>query len=166
MESKLVQIHFLEFQRGEHLDEGRSTLLKRAMDASGQSYAPYSKFHVGAAILLEDKAIVTGANQENASYPCGICAERAALYSLSGRTRRAKILKMAIAVKNIHLTDAWPPMPCGMCRQVMCEFEANNGTSIELIIGRLSSTTWVFARCADLLPFCFDNKLLIANSQA
>ena len=96
----------------------RERLLKRARAAMKSAYAPYSKFPVGAAILLHDGRIFSGCNVENASYGLTICAERNAIFSaVAASTRKPAIT--AVAVVNQR---GIPCSPCGACRQVIAEF--------------------------------------------
>lgn len=80
MMDHILQIHFQSFDQGKDLESHQSKLLAQALDVTNFAYAPYSKFKVGAALLLENNITIVGCNQENASYPCGICAERNVLF--------------------------------------------------------------------------------------
>ncbi len=142
------------------LNPQQKSLLDAALSAAYQAYAPYSLFYVGAALLLENGQILKGANQENASYPCGICAERALLYHYGNLQPKIKILKMAISVSNNQLYKESPVAPCGLCRQVISEFEQNNGSPIELILGHPKHACIVIAKCNNLLPFVFNSEYL------
>lgn len=156
-------IHHIEYQiydDATHLSALQFNLLQSALDAAKSAYAPYSNFYVGAAILMDNDSIITGCNQENASYPCGICAERAALYSIISIAPGSKILKLAVAIQNETPHKDYPPSPCGICRQVMCEFESINQNPIELILGHPAKTCFVFKSCKDILPFSFDANFL------
>src|SRR6476620_11674548 len=101
------------------LDTESKYITHKAKDATNHAYAPYSKFLVGAAVLLEDGTIITGTNQENAAYPSGMCAERVALYSASAQFPEKTITKISVVAKRKAAKDLLPATSCGQCRQVM-----------------------------------------------
>ncbi|MFD1467229.1 cytidine deaminase [Hymenobacter caeli] len=126
-----------------------------ARAATGQAYAPYSRFFVGAALLLADGTLFQGTNQENAAYPSGLCAERTALFGLAAaRPGHAPIVGMAVAARPAH-GDFGPAMPCGACRQVMLEYEIRQGLPIPLLLPSRHGTILRFAALTDLMPFTF-----------
>lgn len=127
-----------------------------ARAATAHSYAPYSHFHVGAALLLADGTTVQGTNQENAAYPSGLCAERTALFGLAGSrpTPPPRIVGMSVAGRPAA-GDFTAALPCGACRQVMLESEMRQGQPIWLLLPSPSGTALRFERLADLLPFHF-----------
>jgi cytidine deaminase len=132
-------------------------LLSAAVGAMRGAYSPYSKFRVGAAVRLADGTIVTGANQENASFPEGLCAERVALYNVGARYPRGIPVAIAIATSR----PATPPVaPCGGCRQVMCETEMRFGQALEVVLEEASGHLVVFDRAEDLMPFRFEGTFL------
>lgn len=144
----------------EDLDLESKFLAHRAKEAAAHAYAPYSKFLVGAAILLDDGTVVTGTNQENAAYPSGMCAERVALYSAVAQHPTAVINKIAIVAKRKTIKETTPATPCGSCRQVMLEFEIKQETPIEVIM-QSQEHQWVKApSVASLLPFSFTKASL------
>jgi cytidine deaminase len=144
----------------EDLDSESKYLTHKAKDAASHAYAPYSKFLVGAAVLLEDGTIVTGTNQENAAYPSGMCAERVALYAAAAFHPEKKITKMAVIAKRKGGKDLLPATSCGPCRQVMLEFEQRQDKHIEIIMQNMDHH-WVKAPSAEsLLPFCFTKASL------
>ena len=153
-------ISYESHEKGTYLKQDQFLLLQAAVQAAKNAYAPYSKFYVGAAILMENGKIITGNNQENASYPCGICAERTALYSVNGQYPNTKILKLAVSILNEDTDHSYPPSPCGICRQVMNEFEIQNQAAIELILGHPDRITFVFDSCNSILPFSFNPDFL------
>lgn len=138
-------------------------LVEAARESTRRAYAPYSRFHVGAAIRMADGTIVAGANQENAAYPSGICAERTAAYYASASHPGMAMKKIAIAAwtrLNSPEGMAWeeyfqgkPISPCGACRQALLEYEAKYGTIEVILYGR--NTIYVFPSVASLLPFSF-----------
>ncbi len=156
-----LSIQYQIYQKGYELQDLQLKLLLSAEDAASLAYAPYSKFLVGASIQLADGNIIAGCNQENASYPCGICAERAVLFSYGCLKQKYKITRMAIAVLNNHDINQIPPAPCGLCRQVMSEFEMLNQNQIELILGHRDKVTYVFSSLQTLLPFHFHSGFLV-----
>lgn len=113
-------------------------LVDDARAATERSYAPYSHFHVGAAILLDNGEIVTGANQENAAYPSGTCAERTTCYYAHARWPEARFQTIAIAARGTdgeYVAD--PIAPCGACRQALLEYETLAGHDVRvLLVGR------------------------------
>lgn len=147
----------------ESLNPAQRQLIEIAFEAAGQAYAPYSHYQVGAALLLEDGTVLKANNQENASYPCGICAERNVLYYYGANFKNLKITKIAISTKLLNVTIEQPPAPCGLCRQVMGEFERNNAMSIEILLGQPGKMIYLFHSCNDLLPFGFHPDFLLAK---
>lgn len=132
-------------------------LLQEAKTAMESAYAPYSKFRVGAAVLLENGAVVRGSNQENASFPEGLCAERVALFAAGAQ--HPGIPAVAIAVIADKLDEGWVS-PCGGCRQVMLETETRSGKPLSVVLTNLSGQVGVVSSAATLLPWCFDGHLL------
>ena len=146
----------MEYESPDHLDQDDRELAQAAIDATAQSYAPYSKFNVGAAVLFEDGVIVKGSNQENAAYPSGMCAERTALFYASASRPDKAMTAIAIAAgQNGKLCDT-PATPCGACRQVMAQYQTKSGRPMRvLLIG--AHKVWKFDRIDDLLPLIFDS---------
>lgn len=131
------------------------SLWQAARDATNTAYAPYSGFHVGAALLLADGSIFSGSNQENAAYPSGLCAERTALFGLAAaHPGHAPIVGMAIAARPAT-GDFGMAFPCGACRQVMLEYESRQDEPIPLLLPSREGTILRFASLADLMPFNF-----------
>ncbi|WP_310398182.1 cytidine deaminase [Hymenobacter sp.] len=126
-----------------------------AREATADAYAPYSGFHVGAALLLADGSIFRGTNQENAAYPSGLCAERTALFGLAaGQPAHGPIVGMAVAARPSG-GDFGPAFPCGACRQVMLEYESRQGQPIPLLLPGRDGTILRFQSLAALMPFSF-----------
>ncbi|MEP1487609.1 MAG: cytidine deaminase [Algibacter sp.] len=136
------------------------SLMKSASEARDKAYAPYSKFNVGAALFLDNGEIITGNNQENASYPSGLCAERTAIYYAGSKYPDAKILKMAIIAGSKKTQTAKPIPPCGACRQAIAEYEIKQEAPIEIYfmgeIGKVVKSNSL----ANLLPLVFDKSVL------
>lgn len=136
-------------------------LLSEARKSAAQAYAPYSGFHVGSAIMLDNGMIVIGANQENASFPLSMCAERVALYSKSMAWPEQKILAMAIFANSIHQTLSKPAAPCGACRQVMQEYVVRQSADFEIFLQTVTGPVYHFAGLEPLLPFGFKPGILM-----
>ena len=146
----------------ENLRELASTkqeLVNKAIKATQHAYAPYSKFSVGCAILLENKQIITGTNVENASYPVGICAERTALSHVVSNHPNERIRSMAISYLSEKVSDE-VIFPCGMCRQFILECQQRNQAPIEVILHAPNGKIILVPNAADLLPFGFTGKML------
>src|SRR5262245_49852675 len=116
------------------LNEKDAWLLNEARQITEQAYAPYSNFHVGAVAILENGEIVAGTNQENASYPVGICAERVLLGSAATIHPGISIKSMAVSYKSKETDSDHPISPCGMCRQALLEYETRSKNQIRLIL--------------------------------
>jgi cytidine deaminase len=146
---------FTLYHHMDDLDQESKYLIHKAKDATTHAYAPYSKFLVGAALILDDGTIVTGTNQENAAYPSGMCAERVALFSAISQHPDKKVRKMVVVAKRKSEKELLPATSCGPCRQVMLEFESRQNQHFEVIM--LSQDhQWVKATSAkSLLPFSF-----------
>lgn len=151
---------FTLFDHLEDLDAESKYIAHKAKDATAHAYAPYSRFLVGAAVLLEDGTVVTGTNQENAAYPSGMCAERVALYTVAATHPDARILKLAVVAKRKNAKEVVPASACGSCRQVMLEFEQRQHKPFEVIM-QGQDHKWVkAASAASLLPFAFTAESL------
>ena len=156
MTNKEIKIAFTEYAGAAEMEAEDRTLVEKAIEATKHSYAPYSNFNVGAALLLDNGEIVTGSNQENAAYPSGLCAERTAMFHASATYPDLAMKAIAIAaVQNGELCPT-PATPCGACRQVMAEYQKKSGQPMEvLLVG--SRKIWKFDRIDDILPFIFDS---------
>jgi cytidine deaminase len=144
----------------EELDPESKYLAHKAKDATTHAYAPYSKFCVGAAVLLEDGTIITGTNQENAAYPSGMCAERVALFAASSLHPDKVITKIAVVARKKAAKDLSPATSCGPCRQVMLEYEQRQTKPIQIVM-QSQEYQWILAPSAEsLLPFCFSKANL------
>jgi cytidine deaminase len=135
-------------------------LLEAARQATGHAYAPYSNFRVGAAARLSNGKIISGSNQENASFPAGICAERVTLSAASAVFPDMQVTSMALTYINESGSGNRPIGPCGICRQTLAEYEQRFGRSIRLIRGGISGEIFVLNRATDLLPFAFGSEEL------
>jgi cytidine deaminase len=135
-------------------------LMNKAIEARENAYAPYSKFNVGAALLLNNEEIIIGSNQENASYPSGLCAERTAIYYAGAKYPNAKILKMAISASSQKQLTSKPIPPCGACRQSIAEYEIKQNQHIEIYFMGKEGKVVKSDSLANLLPLLFDNSVL------
>jgi cytidine deaminase len=133
MVERILQYKIYEFAFNELPGSDRGLLIA-ARTASKNAYAPYSGYHVGAAVLLENGEIVTGNNQENAAYPSGLCAERTALFYASAKYPKMAIRALAVTTlgNGSSMTDV--AKPCGACRQVIAEYEDIAGKPIRIIL--------------------------------
>jgi cytidine deaminase len=155
-----IESIFTVFDNIEELPEEVSLLMQKAIDARQNAYAPYSKFSVGAAILLDNNEIVVGNNQENASYPSGLCAERTAIYYASANFPDAKIVRMAITGGSKSKQTIEPIPPCGSCRQSISEYEVKQDAPIEIYFMGETGKVVKSNSLANLLPLGFDKSFL------
>lgn len=146
----------MEYDSIEQMNPEDRQLAQAAINATKHSYAPYSKFNVGAAVMLEDGEIITGSNQENAAYPSGLCAERTAMFYASANRPDKAMTKIAVAAgQDGKLCDS-PATPCGACRQVMAQYQTKGGRNMEIILVG-GKKIWKFEKVDDILPFIFDS---------
>jgi cytidine deaminase len=151
---------FSVFDSKEALPANILSLMEQAIEIRKKAYAPYSKFRVGAALLLDNGKIVLGSNQENAAYPSGLCAERVAVFQSGAVYPEAKILKMAISAASDINTTAAPIPPCGACRQSIAEYEFKQDKDIEIYFMGETGTVYKSDSLKNLLPFTFDKNFL------
>jgi cytidine deaminase len=137
------------------LNEQDALLLSEARKTTAAAYAPYSNFNVGAVAKLVNGEIVKGTNQENASYPVGICAERSLLSSAASLFPDIAIEAMAISYDNTKGTSSKPISPCGMCRQALVEYETRVKQPIRLILSGQDGAVIIIEKADSLLPFSF-----------
>jgi cytidine deaminase len=133
-------------------------LLTSAKEAIAGSYAPYSHYHVGAAVRLANGTIVKGSNQENMSFPAGLCAERVAVFAAASEFPRVQVAAIAISAQSDDFDVNEPVPPCGMCRQAIMEYEIKFGNRIRLILGGRTGQVFVFNGMGSLLPLAFVEK--------
>ena len=160
MKSITITSVFEVFDSVEDLPKEVQLLMEKACESRNTAYAPYSKFKVGAAILLDNSEIVTGSNQENASYPSGLCAERTALYYAGAKYPEAKIKKIVLSAKSMNHHLVIPIPPCGACRQAISEYEVKQETPIEIYFMGESGKVVKAKSLKDLLPLGFDSSYL------
>lgn len=160
MKEITITTQFKVFDSTTDLPNDVQDLMEQAVAIRKNAYAPYSKFRVGVALVLDNGKIVTGSNQENAAYPSGLCAERVAIFYAGSIYPDAKVLKMAItAASDTNQTTA-PIPPCGSCRQSIAEYEIRQETPIEIYFMGEIGTIYKSESLKNLLPFMFDKKFL------
>ena len=144
----------------DELSQEETSLMSQAFEARSKAYAPYSKFTVGAAILLDNGIVVQGSNQENAAYPSGLCAGRVAIYYAGATYPNAKIVKMFITAspQDRDLTEPIPP--CGSCRQAIVEYELKQDVPIEIFFMGAQGDIYKSHSIKNLLPLVFDKSHL------
>lgn len=139
----------------DELTAEQQQLVTLARRATYRSYAPYSKFHVGAALLLDNGEMISGSNQENAAYPSGTCAERTTAFYAHSTYPDAKFQTIAIAARGTDGNELNSPIsPCGACRQVLLEYETLAGKDVPVILAG-SERIFIFPSVRSLLPYCF-----------
>lgn len=153
MKQLTTAINYLLVQLDE-LTPTEKALVQKAIDATYNSYARYSNFHVGAACLLENGEVVIGANQENAAFPSGLCAERTAIFAAQANHPDQPITTLAIAARNVNGLLKSPISPCGACRQVVLEIEDRYQRPVRILLYGTDGI-YVFESIKDLLPFSF-----------
>ncbi|TDH28809.1 cytidine deaminase [Segetibacter sp. 3557_3] len=158
MKQEEYRFSFKVYDSISELDTADADILNAAMDATKTAYAPYSNFQVGAAALLQNGKMVRGTNQENASYPVGICAERVLLSTASSLYPNEPIATMAVTYNNQNGKSNHPICPCGMCRQSLAEHESRTGQPIRIILGGREGKVHVIERASMLLPFSFSSE--------
>ena len=156
MKEKRIEISYKICAINE-LDAQEKSLMEAALEATRRSYAPYSHFHVGAAVLLENDVIVTGSNQENVAYPSGLCAERTALFYANSQYPNMAVKALAIAARSEEEGIVRTPIsPCGACRQVMLETEKRSGKPMKILLCG-SEEVYIVEGVTQLLPFAFSD---------
>ena len=156
MQNKKLEINYLEYSGLEELEPKDRELCEAAEKALRGSYAPYSKFNVGAAVRLADGSIVTGANQENAAYPSGLCAERTAMFSAHANHPDTPMTAIAITVAQNGKLNEDITAPCGACRQVMAEYQKVSGRKWTILLYGKKKIIKL-SQVDDILPFIFTN---------
>ena len=160
MKKITINTTFSVFESMDQLPQEINSLMCQAIEIRKKAYAPYSKFRVGCAILLDNGNIVLGSNQENAAYPSGLCAERVAIFQAGALYPDAKILKMTISATGDEKPVLEPIPPCGSCRQSIAEYEIRQETPIEIFFMGESGAVYQSDSLRNLLPFMFDKKFL------
>lgn len=158
---KEIKIGYQYFSGVDELSETEKILFETAKKAREKAYAPYSKFLVGCALLLENGEIISGNNQENAAYPSGTCAERATIFWTSANFPNEKIVKLFVigGPKDFPEKSVATP-PCGACRQSISEYENKQKSNIEIYFASVNGEVCKTNSIRDLLPFSFDASYL------
>jgi len=148
------------FDAIDELPKDVQDLMKNAIEARKKAYAPYSKFKVGASLVLENGEIISGNNQENAAYPSGLCAERVAIFHAGATYPNQKIMKMAITATSDNHINETPIPPCGSCRQAIAEYEMKQKSDIEIYFMGAKGKILQSKSLKALLPLIFDKSYL------
>jgi cytidine deaminase len=160
MKTITITSQFLAYSSLQELPTDIQDLMDQAVAVRKKAYAPYSKFKVGAALLLDNGKIVLGSNQENAAYPSGLCAERVAIFQAGAIYPDAKVLKMAITAASDSNKTIAPIPPCGACRQSIAEYETRQEAPIEIYFMGETGDIYKSESLKNLLPFMFDKNFL------
>lgn len=158
MDHKKISFEFEVYDSAEHLSNSDAALLAAAKKVTGDAYAPYSAFHVGAVAQLSNGQTISGTNQENASYPIGICAERVLLSAASSVYPGIPIETIAISYHNEHGESKHPVSPCGICRQSMVEYQERMKHPIRLILAGEEGKVYIIPDAGLLLPLQFSGS--------
>ncbi len=160
MKENKFEFNYRVYDSIDELPEEQHWLLNEAREVTAQAYAPYSKFQVGAVAKMANGEIITGSNQENASFPVGLCAERVLLASISSLFPKIPIESIAISYKSEHQKSDHPISPCGICRQSLQEFEGRVNHPVQLIMGGMTGPVYVIDSASRLLPLAFTSEEL------
>ena len=161
MSLKEYTFSYTELNNDSSLNKQDRMLLSAARKITAQAYAPYSDFFVGAAAFLSNKAIITATNQESASSPIGLCAERVLLSAIASLHPKSNIKTIAISYDNKKGESNHPVSPCGICRQSLADYEARQTQPIRLILSGLKGKVFVIKSASLLLPLSFSAKDLL-----
>jgi len=160
MNRKSITISYSEYNSNNELPTKDKELLDIAIEATKNSYAPYSRFNVGAAVRLANGEIISASNQENAAYPSGLCAERVAIFSASAQYPGETIECIAITINTDDKKVTSPVPPCGACRQVIAEYEHKQGKKIRVIFAGETGHIVQMEGIESLLPMTFNSNNL------
>lgn len=155
MEKKEIRFSYDRYGSIDQLSPEDRDIFDKAILAAKSAYAPYSKFAVGAAALLENGEVVLGSNQENMAYPSGLCAERVALFAAAAMHPNIPVKVLAIMAQPISIDENTEVTPCGSCRQVMLEYERVLNHDIRIITGAPSGPISIIENARSLLPMAF-----------
>jgi len=155
-----IDTSFTVFGSINELPQDIQSLMELAVETRKNAYAPYSKFRVGAALLLDNGKTVIGSNQENAAYPSGLCAERVAIFQSGAAYPNAKVVKLAISAASDNHNTTTPIPPCGACRQSLAEYEFKQETDIEIYFMGESGEIYMSNSVKNILPLSFDKSSL------
>jgi cytidine deaminase len=161
MKTEEIKFSIAVYNSSDELTQKDAFILSEARSVTQFAYAPYSNFQVGAVATLINGETVTGTNQENASYPAGICAERVLLSSAASQYPGVGIETIAIAYNNRKGKSDHPVSPCGICRQSFAEFQQRTKTPIRLILSGMEGEVQVIENATHLLPLVFGSDDLL-----
>jgi cytidine deaminase len=156
--NKKLTVDYQEFNHFSELDSSEQILVEKAYEICQKAYAPYSKFYVGASLLMKNGEIILGNNQENIAYPSGLCAERVALFYAGANFPNEEIKTICVVAKGDLIDSDACLSPCGSCRQVISETEKRQTIPLKVILVSESGRTFVFNKGTDLLIFPFGLK--------
>jgi len=159
MKKTKIETTVYEYNSIKELSEEKQLLINQAKEATYRSYAPYSKFNVGAALLLENGKFIQGNNQENSAYPSGLCAERVAIFYANAKYPDIPVKAIAIASRTNDGFLNTPIPPCGSCRQVLLESEERYNQAIRVILYS-ENKIQIIESVKQLLPLFFDKEML------
>ena len=151
---------YTEYDHLDELEPQDAELVRLAHEATRNSYAPYSRFHVGAAVRMANGEIVTGNNVENAAYPSGLCAERVAMFAAMAKYPGVAMEALAVVAHSETKTIDEPVAPCGACRQVMVEVEQVSKRPLRILCQGETGRIMAFDGVGSLMPFIFLSTLL------
>ena len=148
------------FESFDELSQSEKEFMNQAIEIRKKAYAPYSKFQVGAAIVLDNGVVLQGSNQENAAYPSGLCAERVVIFYAGANYPNNKIVKLFISATPSDRDSENPIPPCGSCRQSIAEYEIKQDLPIEIYFMGAKGAVYKSDSLKNLLPFMFDKSNL------
>jgi len=158
MQHKTIETNVTIYSFDE-LDKAKQKLINKAKEQVEKAYAPYSEFHVGAAVELENGEIFAGSNQENSAYPSGLCAERVAMFYANAQYPEVAVKALAIAAFTNGNFLSTPVTPCGSCRQVLLETEMRFEKDITILLYG-TKEIYQIENVRQLLPLCFEKSSL------
>lgn len=163
---KVQKEKYIKYKSIKELESSEQQLFKIAFDKMEDAYAPYSNFHVGSAVLLQNGVMVGGSNQENASYGLSMCAERVALFNAGSNFPETSVKKLVVVTKNYKKAETNDKhkncilAPCGACRQVILEYENRFQNDIEILLMDSKGKVYKFNTVKQMLPFAFGGYFL------
>ena len=152
---KKISIEYTQLADWKELNYSDQQLVRAAEDVMNSAYAPYSKFSVGASLMLSNGEIIKGSNQENIAYPSGLCAERVALFYAGSNFPKEKVETLCVVAKGDLIDVNTLLSPCGGCRQVMVETESRQDKKYRVIMINQNGSVVIFNSATDLLPLAF-----------
>lgn len=160
MKKRSISFELEIYSALEELSKEDQHIMEVAIAARQDAYAPYSNFYVGAAVRMKNGKIVVGNNQENASYPSGLCAERVAIFQAGAIYPELAVTSIAIAASSKNYIVNQPVAPCGNCRQSILEYECKQGSPIRLLMMGEKGDIQVCSSMSDILPLAFNSSFL------